>query len=98
MAPARVRASVGGQLDVGWVPGVWLAARDDTYARRRELRRQPGQCYVRLPSADLGGSGVRLTDVMSGAQYERAARDLSSTGLHVDLPPWGYHVFEVKSV
>jgi glycosidase len=56
------------------------------------------QCYVRVPFADLAGRAVRLTDLMSGARYERAGSDLVSTGLYVDLPPWGYHVFDVESV
>jgi glycosidase len=57
-----------------------------------------GQCYVRMPDADLSGRAVRLIDRMSGARYERAGSDLASTGLYVDLPPWGYHVLEVESV
>jgi hypothetical protein len=57
-----------------------------------------GQCYVRLPDADPGGGGVRFTDLMSGARYERTAGDLAATGLYVDLPSWGCHVFEVQSV
>ena len=56
-----------------------------------------GQCYVRVPFADLPG-GVRLNDLMSGARYERAGSDLAAAGLFVDLPPWGYHVFDVESV
>jgi glycosidase len=56
-----------------------------------------GQCYVRLPFTDLSGRMVRLSDLMSGARYERDGGDLASAGLYVDLPAWGYHVFEVES-
>jgi len=35
---------------------------------------------------------------MNGARYERDRSDLASRGLYVDLPPWGYHVFEVEAV
>jgi glycosidase len=56
-----------------------------------------GQCYLRLPYADLGGGTIGFTDLMSGTRYERAGSELSSTGLYVDLPPWGYHVFEMES-
>jgi hypothetical protein len=52
---------------------------------------------VRLPFADLSGRAVRLKDLMGGAQYDRAGSDLASAGLYVDLPAWGYHVFEVES-
>lgn len=55
------------------------------------------QCYVRLPYPDLGGGMVRFTDLMSGARYEHAWSELSSTGLYIDLPAWGYHVFEMES-
>lgn len=55
-----------------------------------------GQCYVRLPCADLGGGTVRFTDLTSGARYEHAENDLLSTGLYIDLPPWGYHLFEME--
>ncbi|WP_235777200.1 hypothetical protein [Rhizobium mesoamericanum] len=56
-----------------------------------------GQCYVRLPYADLVRGTMRFTDLISGARYERAGGDLLSTGLYVDLPPWGYHVLEIES-
>jgi len=55
-----------------------------------------GQCYVRLPYGDLNGRSIRLDDPMSDAHYDRAGSDVSS-GLYVDLPPWGYHVFEVRA-
>src|SRR5262245_1584533 len=48
-----------------------------------------GQCYVKLPFADLNGHTVRLVDLMSPASYERAGNDVVSTGLYLDLPPWG---------
>lgn len=55
------------------------------------------QCYVRLPCADLTGRAVRLKDLMGPAGYDRDGGDLTSRGLYLDLPPWGYHVFEVTS-
>jgi hypothetical protein len=55
-----------------------------------------GQCYVRLPFTDLAGRTIRFTDLMSDARYERAGGDLASSGLYLDLHPWGYHVFEVS--
>jgi len=57
-----------------------------------------GQCYVRVPFIDLSGRDVGLTDLMNGARYERDRSDLASRGLYVDLPAWGYHVFEVEAV
>jgi glycosidase len=53
------------------------------------------QCYVRMPS--LGGRAVRFTDLMGGPTFERDGRDLDSRGLYLDLPEWGYHVFELSA-
>jgi Alpha amylase, catalytic domain len=54
-----------------------------------------GQCYVRLPFDELRGRAVRLQDRMSPAVYDRSGDDLVARGLYLDMPAWGYHVFEV---
>jgi hypothetical protein len=56
------------------------------------------QCHVKFPFANLPGRTVHLRDLMSGACYERVGNNLVSPGLYIDLPSWGYHVFEVASV
>jgi hypothetical protein len=56
-----------------------------------------GQCYVRLPFADLAGRRVRLEDLLSSARYEREGSDLVSRGLYLDLPPWGFHAFAMTA-
>ena len=53
------------------------------------------QCHVRLPLDGVDGRSVRFTDVMGSAVYDRADTDLAAHGLYLDLPPWGYHVFEM---
>ncbi len=53
-----------------------------------------GQCYVRLPFAERGRA-VRLRDQMGTAVYDRSGDELQEKGLYLDLPAWGYHVFEV---
>jgi len=55
-----------------------------------------GQCYVRLPFDELRGSFVRLRDQMSTAVYDRSGDDLLARGLYLDLPGWGFHVFDVR--
>jgi hypothetical protein len=57
-----------------------------------------GQCYVRLPFADLAGAQVRFDDLMSDARYDRDGSDVVSRGLYLDMRPWGYHVFEMRTV
>jgi hypothetical protein len=54
-----------------------------------------GQCHVALPFADLAGRSIRLQDLLSPACYDRDGSELVSRGLYLDLPAWGYHVFEI---
>ena len=56
----------------------------------------PGQCYVRLPFADLSEQSWMLRDLLSDAQYQRDGSDLRSRGLYLDIGPWQYHVFEMQ--
>ena len=53
------------------------------------------QCYVRLPFGELTGNTVRLTDLMGHEVHERSGDDLLARGLYLDLPAWGYNVFEL---
>ena len=53
------------------------------------------QCYVRLPFDELRGRSVLLEDRLSSATYDRNGDDLLARGLYLDLPAWGYHVFDV---
>ena len=54
------------------------------------------QCYVRTPAP--GAGVVRFRDLMGSAVFDRDGRDVDARGLYLDLPPWGYHVFEVRQV
>ena len=51
------------------------------------------QCYVRLPPH--GAGGMRFTDLMGSLTFDRDGHDLDARGLYLDMPPWGYHVFDV---
>ncbi len=53
------------------------------------------QCYIRLPFLELAEQTVRFTDQMSNALYDRNGNDLLSGGIYLDLPAWGYHIFEL---
>jgi hypothetical protein len=54
------------------------------------------QCYMRLPFRDLSGQSVLLTDLMHPTiRYQRPGDAVTGTGLYLDLPPWGHHVFAV---
>jgi glycosidase len=54
------------------------------------------QCYLRLPWDDMTGRLWRLRDRLGEAVYDRDGADLSKRGLYLDMPSWGYHVFEVQ--
>jgi len=55
------------------------------------------QCNVHLPTQDRGDRQVRFADLMSAACFDRERNDLDARGLYLDMPAWGYHVFEVTA-
>ena len=55
----------------------------------------PGQCFVTLPWTDLRGRAWRLADCTGDAVYDRPGDDLAERGLYLDVPAWGFHVFDV---
>jgi glycosidase len=56
------------------------------------------QCYVPLPWSDLASRTWRFRDRIGPAVYDRQGADLSTRGLYLDLPAWGYNSFEVMEV
>jgi glycosidase len=53
------------------------------------------QCTLGLPWPDLAGGTWQLHDRLSSKTFDWAGDDLAGNGLFVDLPAWGYHLFEV---
>ena len=56
------------------------------------------QCYVRLPQPDHGYRALRFTDQMGSGCFDRDGHDLDARGLYLDVPPWGYHVFDITAI
>jgi hypothetical protein len=54
------------------------------------------QCYVQVPYPDLQGKIVRLEDLIGAVIYERYGDDLIHHGLYLDMPAWGYHLFNMR--
>jgi glycosidase len=54
-----------------------------------------GQANVLAGFGDLPGRRVGLSDLTSPASFERDGTEMATQGLFVDLPAWGYHVFEL---
>jgi hypothetical protein len=83
--------SVDGFLAFGWqAPGERDLLVTANYAPNQ------GQCYVRLPFANLEERSVRFRDMMSLADYDREGHDIASRGLYLDVAPWSFHVFAVE--
>jgi hypothetical protein len=55
-----------------------------------------GQCYVRLPFADLARSSWRLADQLGPAVHERNGAELAARGLFLDDPGWQSSVFTLS--
>jgi len=88
--------------DGNWTWGCFVAwSWDEQDGQRRVMvvnyAGNQSQCYVRLPLPELSGHTVRFKDLMGPASYDRDGSELLSRGLYLDLPPWGYHVFEVTA-
>lgn len=56
-----------------------------------------GQCYVRLPFAELAGSLCDLSDVLGPSRYVRDGNGLLGRGLYLDMPAWGFHLFSLET-
>jgi len=56
------------------------------------------QCYVRLPQLDSGQRPLHFEDQMSAGAFDRDRNDLEARGLYLDMPAWGYHVFEITAL
>jgi glycosidase len=71
-----------------WVHG------DERYLIVVNLCDRPAQARVHLPWRGAPGTTWSLTDLLSGAFYERDGDELRSFGLYVSLDGWGYHLFQ----
>jgi hypothetical protein len=40
---------------------------------------------------------IAFEDLFSSAVYRRGGREITESGLFVDLPPWGHHFFRIRS-
>ena len=55
------------------------------------------QCYLPIPFDELKDKAVRLRDWMGCQMFDRDGNEIRSRGLYLDLPAWGYHVFELTT-
>jgi len=79
----------------GFVAAAWQGRAGERVLVAVNYAPQQGQCYVRLPFADLGDGAWRLEDGLGGATYDRPGVDLRGRGLYLDVPPWHCHAFTI---
>jgi hypothetical protein len=76
----------------------WTAKTDERRLVAVNYAGNQSQCYVRLPLPDGSGSRVRFHDLTGTSRFDRERGDLAARGLYLDMPSWGYHVFEVSEL
>ena len=55
------------------------------------MRGARSQCQAKIPWDELKGISCRLTDLFTGAVYERKGEEMLHPGLYVDLEGWEFH-------
>ena len=81
-----------------FVAWLWTSTAGDRRLGAVNYSANQSQCYVRLPPQDRGDRPVRFEDVMGAACFDRDRDDLDARGLYLDMPAWGYHVFDVAAL
>ena len=56
------------------------------------------QCYASVGMEGLKGRSFQMVDLLSDVTYDRDGDGLATTGLYLDLPPWGHHVFDLRLI
>ncbi len=74
------------------------AHHDERYLIVINFSDSPAQAQVQVPWADANGGKWQLSDVLSGATYERDASEIRFHGLYVGLAPWNCHFFQCLRV
>jgi hypothetical protein len=54
------------------------------------------QCFVPLDWPGLAGLSWQLRDQLDTVSYQRWGDDLLAPGLYLDMPPYSYHLFDVR--
>ncbi len=57
-----------------------------------------GRGVVPLPVANRPGQKYYLRDLLGPVRLERDGAELATRGLALEMPAWGYHVFEVQAL
>ena len=80
-----------------FVAWLWTGTAGDRWLVAVNYAANQSQCYVRLPHLAHAHGVVRFEDQMRSAGFDRDRHDLDARGLYLDLPPWGYHIFDIET-
>jgi hypothetical protein len=80
----------------GFVAFAWEGAAGERLLVAVNQSPDRGQCYVRLPFADLAGRRWRLADQLGTAVYARDGSELAARGLFLDEPAWQSSAFTLS--
>jgi len=78
---------------VAWT---WLHG-DERFLIVVNLSDHASQALVQTRWNDLRGRTCHLTDVSASTTYERNGNEMSSPGLYVELAPWSFHFFRLRT-
>ncbi|MBX6741051.1 MAG: alpha-amylase [Acetobacteraceae bacterium] len=93
---APVEAWQGNWTWDGFVPALWDGKGSERLMAVVNFQPNQGQCYVKLPVGELSGRTYDLFDLLGPARYRRSGDELAGRGLYLDLPPWGFHLFQIQ--
>jgi hypothetical protein len=79
----------------GFIAFSWRGANDRRLLACVNYGPTQGQCYTLPGFGEMEGRKVILRDLMGDVRYERDGDALLADGLYLDMPAWGYHVFDV---
>ena len=76
-----------------------MATTTSRRARDVLMRAVEQVCAIAAPEMVAAASKImRAQDLMEPAVYERSGDELTSRGLYLDMPPWGFHVFRLETL
>ena len=81
-----------------YIAYAWQGQAKDLILAVVNFASKSNQCYVPFPVLDVADRMVHFEDLLSNAVYDRTGKDLLTSGLYLDLPAWGHHVFAVSLV
>jgi len=62
------------------------------------LSNEQSQCYLRQNTPAFAGVTWELNDLLSIKKYIREGNELLSSGLYLDMPLHGYHLFDIRKL